>query len=262
MKDKTVFRVEKNKDNPFVMIDRRPIENPALSWKAKGILAYLLSRPDDWVIQFRDLVKRSSDGAHTVRESMKELRKAGHVRLVKEYEGGRIKRWIYQVYEVPILDADFQQVEKLEIENRAINNKKLTNKKLTNTGSAPAPKEPKAQKPTEPKASDFPELVLYRGVVAHWPKRAQRDLVIDAVRKIAQRLGRDVTADDLTPWFQAWSRVSPNDWSLVWLDWAIAGQVLPFGSRPPISTPPAQPPVYSQADLDAAAAILAARASR
>ena len=63
---KTIFRVKKNADNPFVMIDRRPIENPKLSWKAKGILAYLLSRPDNWVVRLGDLVKHSPDGAFSV----------------------------------------------------------------------------------------------------------------------------------------------------------------------------------------------------
>ena len=60
---KTIFRVAKNKDNPYVMIDKRPLENPSLSWKAKGVLAYLLSRPDDWEIILGDLIKRSTDSS-------------------------------------------------------------------------------------------------------------------------------------------------------------------------------------------------------
>jgi hypothetical protein len=125
-KDKTIFRVAKNKDNPFVMIDRRVIENPSLSWKAKGLLAYLLSRPDDWVVRFRDLVNRSPDGGHTVRAAMKELRRAGHVQVEAEREGGRVKQWVYTVHESP--DDDFQQVEKQQVENRTHTNTKNTNK--------------------------------------------------------------------------------------------------------------------------------------
>lgn len=30
-KSKTIFRISKDKDNPYVMIDRRPIENAVLS---------------------------------------------------------------------------------------------------------------------------------------------------------------------------------------------------------------------------------------
>jgi hypothetical protein len=255
MKDKTVFRVEKNPNNPFVMIDRRPIENPVLSWKAKGLLAYLLSRPDDWVVQFRDLVKRSSDGAHTVREAMKELRKSGHVRLMKEYEGGRIKRWVYQVYEVPILDSDFQQVEKLEVENRAINKNKLTKNKLTDIKDG-------AETPAPPKASQIPELVVYRAVTGRYPSRDTFEVVIAEVQKVRARLGRDVTRDDLLPFWQAWRSKGWSPINLDWLkDWAVSG-VISFNRRSQSSTPPPpQQPVYSQDDRDTVAEILRLRAA-
>lgn len=36
-KVKTIFRTIKNEDHPFVMMDRRPLENPDLSWRAKGV---------------------------------------------------------------------------------------------------------------------------------------------------------------------------------------------------------------------------------
>lgn len=131
MKAQTIFRVEKNADNPFVMIDRRVIENPALSWKAKGMLAYLLSRPDNWVIRFADLVKRSPDGGHTVRACLKELRKARHLKIETIREGGRVKEWIYTVFEIPSPDDEFQQVEKQQIENRTFNNKDVNQEEST-----------------------------------------------------------------------------------------------------------------------------------
>jgi len=130
---KTIFRVEKNKDNPFVMIDRRPIENPVLSWKAKGLLAYLLSRPDNWVVRFRDLINRAPDGAHTVRAAMKELKAVGHVKIETVREGGRVKQWIYTVHESP--DGDFQQVEKQQVENRALNDNKINKNKERDTAA-------------------------------------------------------------------------------------------------------------------------------
>lgn len=132
---KTILRVEKNKDNPFVMIDRRTIENPALSWRAKGMLAYLLSRPDDWVVRLGDLVKRSSDGTHTVRAALHELMEAGHIRKDTVRENGRIKQWVYTVYEAPAPpDAVFQQVEKQHLVNRTLTNtNKDTKNKNTNT---------------------------------------------------------------------------------------------------------------------------------
>ena len=132
-KAQTIFRVEKNPDNPFVMIDRRSIENPKLSWKAKGLLAYLLSRPDDWVVRFRDLAKRAPDGAHTIRVAMKELRAAGHVEVVTERQGGRIVNWIYKIHEVP--DVEFQQVEIQEVEKQQVENRTFNKNKSTKNDS-------------------------------------------------------------------------------------------------------------------------------
>ena len=57
----TIYRVVKNKDNPYVMIDRRPVDNPTLSFKAKGILTYLLSRPDGWEVSVADLINSGSE---------------------------------------------------------------------------------------------------------------------------------------------------------------------------------------------------------
>lgn len=99
---KTIFRVEKNKDNPFVMIDRRPIENPSLSWRAKGILTYLISRPDNWIVRLGDLVKRSPDGVYAVRAALKELTSAGHLTRKEERENGKFKQYVLLVHEAPI----------------------------------------------------------------------------------------------------------------------------------------------------------------
>lgn len=44
-----VFRVYKESGN-FVTVHKNFIHDDNLSWKAKGILLYLLSRPDDWQI--------------------------------------------------------------------------------------------------------------------------------------------------------------------------------------------------------------------
>lgn len=159
----TIFRAKKNADNPFVMIDRRTIENPALSWKAKGLLAYLLSRPDDWVVRFGDLVKRAPDGAASVRAAVKELREAGHVKVISEREGGKVVRWVYEVHESP--DCDFQQVENLQVENLQVENRTLNNKDSitilsnTNTEGGEEPASPLSEKDLAP-PSDFWEKEL------------------------------------------------------------------------------------------------------
>jgi hypothetical protein len=214
-KDKTVFRVAKNADNPFVMIDRRPIENPALSWKAKGILAYLLSRPDDWVIRFKDLVNRSTDGGHMVRAAMKELKAAGHIKVTTEREGGRITRWVYQVYEIPLVEN--QEVEKQQVKKRASTNKKVVTKKNSKDIKEGA---------AAPRANDFPSNVLFREVTERYPAKASWHDVLKFVDSVSQRLGRQPTKDDLAPFYTAWCNMGWNANSINWLEYAVKG-VLP-----------------------------------
>ena len=42
----------------FVILDQRAVDDTRLSWAARGLLAYLLSRPDDWRVLINDLRKR------------------------------------------------------------------------------------------------------------------------------------------------------------------------------------------------------------
>jgi DNA-binding MarR family transcriptional regulator len=71
-----------------------------------------------------------------------------------------------------------------------------------------------------------PEILLFQKVVSHYPKKPQREMVIEAIRNVSSRLGRDATIEDLQPFYTAWCKVSANEWSLVWLlDWAVPGFV-------------------------------------
>ncbi len=150
--EKTIFRVVKDKENPFVMIDRRVLENPVLSWKAKGLLAYLLSRPDNWKIIMGDLIKRSTDGEFATRKALNELVKVGHIIKVEEREKGRFLSFSYEVHEKPQPVSenqemaaepfgDFPQVEKPHAENRSLNNTDLNDIKNTEGGKKTPPSE-------------------------------------------------------------------------------------------------------------------------
>jgi hypothetical protein len=44
----SVIRSQKNRENPFVQLDKRMFEDKNLSLKAKGFIGYCLSKPDHW----------------------------------------------------------------------------------------------------------------------------------------------------------------------------------------------------------------------
>lgn len=94
----------------------------------------------------------------------------------------------------------------------------------------------KAGKPAQPKASDIPELVLFKNLVLTYCKPYQRDLVINAVRDVEKRLGHFPTEDDLRPFWDAWRPISGNPYNIKWLtEWAVTG-VIPGRQNAPQQT--------------------------
>jgi hypothetical protein len=99
----TIIRTNK-KDNPYVMIDKYGLNDERLSWKAKGLLAYLLSKPDDWQIYESDLINRGPDGRDSVRTALRELEANGYLqRRQLRNEDGSFGKMEYIVYERPIV---------------------------------------------------------------------------------------------------------------------------------------------------------------
>ena len=79
-----IRRSAHNPTNPYVMIRRDAAAASRLSWKARGLLAYLLSLPDGWDIAVRDLVHRGPDGRDAVYTALQELKACGY--LTEEIE--------------------------------------------------------------------------------------------------------------------------------------------------------------------------------
>ena len=138
-----VIRVHK-RANSFVMMDKEFLENAALSWKAKGILAYLLSKPDNWKVIAGDLVKRAIDGKTAVYNGLAELSKQGYYEkvTVRSKDGRRIDHWESTVYELPkavnpentpsSLLLGFQEIDNQEVGNQDIGNRERNNNYVNN----------------------------------------------------------------------------------------------------------------------------------
>lgn len=103
-----------HRSHPFVQIDKTPLEDPALSWRAKGILAYLLSRPPTWKAQSSDLMNHSTDRKTSVRNGLRELRKAGYAQLnTLQDKNGRLRGTEWVVVELPSLLSTESPVSEL-----------------------------------------------------------------------------------------------------------------------------------------------------
>lgn len=122
------------RDNPFVQIDKTVFEDNRLSWKAKGLIGYLLSKPDDWQTYVKDLEKRSKDGKDSVNSGLEELEQYGYLVREKKRNKGRFDGWEYHIYETPQRKnrAGLSENGKSENGKSATSNNELTNTELTN----------------------------------------------------------------------------------------------------------------------------------
>lgn len=105
----SIARIKKG-PNPFVMIDHRPLCDSRLSWRARGILAYLLSKPDDWQIVIEHLIKQGTEGRDAVKSAFQELRELGYASLevFRDSESGKVTGSTWTLFEI----AQNRQTEK------------------------------------------------------------------------------------------------------------------------------------------------------
>ena len=73
----------------FTVIHNELIDDTRLSWKARGLLVYLLSKPDHWRTTTAYLASQGADGIDSVKAGMRELELYGYVkRLRKQNQAG------------------------------------------------------------------------------------------------------------------------------------------------------------------------------
>ena len=65
-----VIRVIKNKN--YTTISNQLFKNKTISLKAKGLMAYLLSLPNDWNLSINGIVACSKEGRRSIGNTIKE----------------------------------------------------------------------------------------------------------------------------------------------------------------------------------------------
>lgn len=73
--------LRKRRSGYFVQIPRETIRDRSLSWKARGLLAFLLDMPEGWDVRSPWLAEQGKEGKDAVQSGLRELRRAGYYRL-------------------------------------------------------------------------------------------------------------------------------------------------------------------------------------
>lgn len=128
------------KEDPFARVPKSLLNDSRLSWKAKGVIAYLLGKPSDWKTNVVDISARSTDGVKAIRSALNELRRFGYAKLDKiQDSSGKIIEWVWKISDSPIFspDAPNGQVAKGDVPNRHCTKIESTKKDCTKTKETP-----------------------------------------------------------------------------------------------------------------------------
>lgn len=92
----------KRRKNGFTQIANTLFEDNNLSYRAKGILGYMLSRPDNWKFNKTDLVRRSTEGRDAVYKAIDELKEQGYLHIYRnQCDNGTFDGWIWEYDDSP-----------------------------------------------------------------------------------------------------------------------------------------------------------------
>ena len=134
----TVKRIPSPLDNdgklrPFTMVSNQVVQNTNISFKAKGLLTYLLSFPDSWELSPYQIQKTFTLSEKVTENLIKELISAGYI---EKSLNKKTKKNQYIVHEMPINSIncdelrvnaplvtekyDFQSMEKKSVEKKSV----------------------------------------------------------------------------------------------------------------------------------------------
>lgn len=113
------------------------LNNPDISFKAKGLYAYLNSKPDNWDFSVESIAYQVKEGIDSVRAGIHELEKFGYLRRIKHQNEKGHWDIDYMLFEVPV-DNEASLGKSNEGEHPKQYKKEYTKKEYT-YNTAPSP---------------------------------------------------------------------------------------------------------------------------
>ena len=101
----SVFKIEKTKD--FTVMSNYHLRDKNLSYKAKGLLSFMLSLPEDWDYSLKGLCSISKENRDAIRSTLKELQQNHYLETEKVRGDKGYFEYNYLIYEKPnYIDID------------------------------------------------------------------------------------------------------------------------------------------------------------
>lgn len=154
----SIIRLQKHTDK-YVILDKTFLEDPNLSLRLKGFLAYCLAKPDHWQFRVLQLASVLKEGRDAIRAIIDEGIEYGYIDAVQNKGAdGKFLSYDYVVREVPIKKM-LPQTGFPEAENAAPEKSTQASNDCSKERKKCLPKEKKIAK-----IEDIPETILYKGM--------------------------------------------------------------------------------------------------
>jgi hypothetical protein len=125
-----IIRVKHSQN--FTQLSNDMLRDKSLSWKSKGLLACIISLPDEWVVLKTALHQFSKDGRDGTITAFNELVERGYVTQLKVRDGkGKFVRVDYVVSDVKLTISPFTDIPKTD--NPKTDKPKTDNPHVINT---------------------------------------------------------------------------------------------------------------------------------
>ena len=101
----------KRPESNFTVVSNDIAQNHRLSYRARGVLVYILSRPDDWRTSADRLAKEGVEGRDAIRTALDELVLAGYACRVREQDDKGRWSTALMVFDFPLDTRGFSATD-------------------------------------------------------------------------------------------------------------------------------------------------------
>lgn len=103
MSEETTIHIADRPGDPYTRILNSTLRDARLSFKARGILTFMLGQPKNWETRIGWIEEQTSEGRESIRSAFLELEKFGYLtREVRRDSSGLHLGYLWRWYEVPV----------------------------------------------------------------------------------------------------------------------------------------------------------------
>ncbi len=125
-----MVKIRRDKSNHVTILDQQLVRDSRLSWKARGIFAYLWSQADEWEFSEVEVSRHAKDGRDSLRSGLNELEQYGYLdRKRVRNNAGQVSSSKWILHEKPMLENHTQENPTQENGTQRYHQEKITSKK-------------------------------------------------------------------------------------------------------------------------------------